>query len=98
MNDLTSINCNTVITGDFNIEAHVNNQLHSNYLCTISANNFEIANHKTTRENATSANCLDNFIYQNFARPEFSVLTHENFPDHYPILMKWPIEVNTEQN
>ena len=26
------------------------------------------------------------------------VLTHENFSDHYPILMKWPINVDIEQN
>ena len=74
------------------------NQLHSNYLCTISANDFEIANLETTRETSTSATCLDHFIYQNFAIPEFSVLTHENFSDHYPILMKWPINGDTEQN
>ena len=32
LNDLTSINCSTVITGEFNIDTHVENQLHSNYL------------------------------------------------------------------
>ena len=103
LNDLTSINCPTVITGDFNINTHVKNQLHSNYLCTIfctilSANDFEIANLETTGETCTSATCLDHFIYQNFASPEFSVLIHENFSDHYPILMKWPINVDTDQN
>ena len=88
LNDLTAINCPTVITGDFNIDTHVKNQLHSNYLCTITANDFEIANLETTSETSTSTTCLDHFIYQNFASPEFSVLTHENFSDHYPILMK----------
>ena len=97
MNDLTSINCPTVITGDFNIDTHVKNQLHSNYLCTITANDFEIANLETTSKTSTSATCLDHFIYQNFASPEFSVLTHETFSDHYPILRKWPINVDTEQ-
>ena len=96
LNDLTFINCPTVITGDFNIDTHVKNQLKSNYLCTISANDFEIANLETTRETSTSATCLDHFIYQNFASPEFSVLTHENFSDHYPILLKWPNNVDTE--
>ena len=45
-----------------------------------------------------SPQLLDLFIYQNFASPEFSVLTHEKFSDHYPILMKWPINVDTELN
>ena len=95
LNDLTSINCPTVITGGFNIDTQVKNQLNSNYLCTISANDFEIANLETTRETSTSATFLDHFIYQNFASPEFSVLTQEKFSDHYPILMKWPINVDT---
>ena len=98
VNDLTSINCPTVITGDFKIDTHVKNQLLLNYLCTISANDFESANLETTRETSTSATCLDHFIYQNFASPEFSVLIHENFSDDYPILIKWPISVDTEQN
>ena len=63
LNDLTSINCPTVMAGDFNIDTHVKNQLHSNYLCTISANDFEIANLETTRETSTSATCLDHFIF-----------------------------------
>ena len=98
LNDITSLNCPTVITGDFNIDTHVKNQLQSNYLCTIYSNNFELANLETTRETSISATCLDHFIYQNFASPEFSVLTYENFSDHYPILMKWPIKVDTEEN
>ena len=65
---------------------------------TISANDFEIANLETTRETFTSATCLDHFIYQNFASPEFSVLSLENFSYPYPILMKWLINVDTEQN
>ena len=32
LNDLISINCPTVITGDINIDTHVKNQLRSNYL------------------------------------------------------------------
>ena len=98
MNYLTSLNCPTVITGDFNIDTLVKNHLQSNYLCAISSNDFELANLETTRETSNSTTCLDYFIYQNFASPEFSVLTHENFSDHYPILMKWPIKVDTEQN
>ena len=98
LNDLTSINCPAVITGDFYIETHVRNQLHSNYRRPISAKDFEIANLETTRETSTSATCLDHMIYQNFASPEFSVLTHENFSDHYPILMKWSNNVDTERN
>ena len=98
LNDLTSLKCPTVITGDFNIDIHVKNQLQSNCLCTISSNDFELANLETTRGTSNSATCLDQFIYHNFASPDFSVLTHENFSDHYPILMKWPINVDTEQN
>ena len=98
MNDITSSICPTVITGDFNIDTHEKNQLQSNYLCTIYSNNFELANLETTRETSISATCLDHFIYQNFASPEFNVLTYENFSDHYPILMKWPINVDIEQN
>ena len=64
LNDFTSINCPTIITGDFNIDAHVKNQLHSCYLCTISANDFEISNLETTRETSTFGTCLDHFIYQ----------------------------------
>ena len=95
LNDLTSLNCPTVITGDFNIDTHLKNQLQSNYLCTISSNDFELANLETTRETSNSSTCVHHFIYQNFASPEFSVLTHENFADHYPILMKWPINIDT---
>ena len=97
LNGLTSLNCPTVITGDFNIDINVKNQLQSNYLCTISSNNFELANLESTRETSNSATCLDHFIHQNCASPEFSVLTHENFSDHYPILMKWTINVDTEE-
>ena len=53
---------------------------------------------KLPGKTSNSATCLDHFIYQNFASPDFSVLTHEYFWDHYPILMKWPINVDTEQN
>ena len=98
LNELTSLNCPTVVTGDFNIDIHVKNQLQSNYLCAISSNDFELANLVTTRETSNSATCLDHFIYQNLASSDFSVLTHENFSDHYPILMKWPLNVDTEQN
>ena len=98
LNDFTSINCPTIITGDFNIGAHVKNQLHSCYLCTIPANDFDIANLETTRETSTFGTCLDHFLYQTSASPEFSVLTHENFLHNYSILMKWPINVDTEQN
>ena len=97
LNGLTSLNCPTVITGDFNIDIHVKNQLQSNYSCAISSNDFELANLETTRETSNSATCLDHFIHQNFASPEFFVLTHENFSDHYPILMKWTINVDTEE-
>ena len=97
MNDLSSLNCPTVITVDFNIDIHVKNQLQYNYLCTIS-DDFELANLETTRETSNSATCLDHFIYQNFASPDYNVLTHGNFSDHYPILMKWPINVDNEHN
>ena len=80
LNDLTSINCPTVITGDFNINTHVKNQLLSNYLCTISANDVKIANLGTTRETSISAICLGHFICQNFASPEFSVITQIIIP------------------
>ena len=40
MNDLTSLNCPTIITGDFNIDTHVKNQLQSIYICTITSNDF----------------------------------------------------------
>ena len=98
LNDLTSMNCPTVITGDFNIDTLANNELKSNYLCTITSNDFELANLETTRETSNSATCLDHFIYQNFTNPEFKVLTHENFSDHYPILMNWQVNVDTEEN
>ena len=75
LNELTFLNCRTVITGDFNIDIHVKNQLQSNYLGTISSNDFELANLETTRETSNSATCLDHFIYQNFASPDFSVPT-----------------------
>ena len=65
--------------GDFNIDTLANNQLQSNYICAITSNDFELANSETTRETSNSATCLDHFIYQNFANPEFYVLTHENF-------------------
>ena len=96
LNELTSVNCPTIITGDFNIDTHANNQLQSNYLCTITSNDFELANPETTRETSNSATCLDHFIYQNFANPEFNVLTHENFSDHYPILMNWQVNVDVD--
>ena len=32
LSDLTSINCPTIITGDFNIDTHAKNQLQKNYL------------------------------------------------------------------
>ena len=62
LNDLTSVNCPTVITGDFNIDTLANNQLQSNYLCTITSNDFQLANLETTRETSNSATCLDHFI------------------------------------
>ena len=96
LNDLTSVNCPTVITGDFNIDTLANNQLQSNYICAITSNDFELANPETTRETSNSATCLDHFIYQNFANPEFNVLTHENFSDHYPILMNWQVNVDVD--
>merc|ERR1711894_757698 len=58
LNGLTSLNCPTFITGDFNIDIHVKNQLQSNYLCAISSNDFELANLETTRETSTSSTCL----------------------------------------
>ena len=97
LNDLTFLNCPTVITGDFKIDTHVKNELQSNYLFLISFNDFELANLENTRQTSNSTTCLDHFIYQNFASPEFSVLTHKNFSDHYPILIKWPINVYTEK-
>ena len=98
LNDLTSLNCPTVLTSDFNIDTYVTNQLQSNYLCTISPIDFELAKLETISETSNSTTCLDHFKYQNFASPEFSVQTLENILDHYPILMKWPINVDTEQN
>ena len=64
----------------------------------MTATDFETANLETTKETSTSATCLDFFIYQNFASLEFSVLTHGNFSDHYPVQIKWPINVDNEQN
>ena len=72
LNDITSLNCPTVITGDFNIDTLANNELQSNYLCTITSNDFELANLETTRETSNSATCLDHLIYQNFTSPEFN--------------------------
>ena len=83
LNDLTSVNCPTVITGDLNNDTLANNQLQSNYLCTITLNDFELAYLETTRETSNSATYLDHFIYQGFANPEFNVLTHENFSAYY---------------
>ena len=78
-----------VICGDTNIDILKENNLTKNYKGCIASNGFVINEAIPTRVVDNSSTCLDDFIFTNIKQPEFFVLDHNNFTDHYPIHLKW---------
>ena len=76
-----------VLCGDLNIDTVQQNQLTKDFLNCITSNSFKLANFEPTRVTESSSTCLDHFIYQNLKSIKVETLEHENFSDHYPVLL-----------
>ena len=59
------------------------------YIDAIESNDFDIISSAPTRVENNSEACLDLFIPDNLINSTVSVLTHQNFTDHCPVLVKF---------
>ena len=75
-----------ILTGDFNINVHIENNLTRSYLNTITANGFELLYKNETRITGKTKTCIDHMIACNIRNPSIGTLKNECFSDHCPII------------
>ena len=83
-----------ILTGDFNINVLIENNLTRSYLNTITANGFELLNKNETRITGKNGTCIDHMIACNIRNPSIRTLENECFSDHCPIILQFSLTEN----
>ena len=83
-----------ILTGDFNINVLIENNLTRSYLNTITANGFELLYKNETRITGKNKTCIDHMIACNIRNPSIRTLKNECFSDHCPIILQFSLTEN----
>ena len=97
LESLQYLNCEVIVCGDINIDIKKHNSATAKYIGAIESNGFSLLSFSPTRVEENSETCLDHFI-TNVSDSIVSVLTHQNFADHYPVIMKFNKDSSDNDN
>ena len=97
LESLQYLNCEVIVCGDINIDIKKHNSATAKYIDAIESNGFSLLSFSPTRVGENSETCLDHFI-TNVSDSIVSVLTHQNFADHYPVIMKFNKDSSDNDN
>ena len=97
LESLQYLNCEVILCGDINIDTKKHNSATAKYIDALDSNVFSLLSFSPTRVEEYSETCLDHFI-TNVSDSIVSVLTHQSFADHYPVIMKFNKDSSDNDN